>query len=297
MVEKEQTAEEVLARQREKYDSNDAVKGTGLGNQGHKVGDRTVSNVNIYVDSDQMDNVQVPEKEDGIMLKKKRARDIVPVCYEGAYDPVPGGVVINWTNNQGTAGFPARDSAGDDGMLTAAHIFFDGDPYDMSSCPAITDRDCYQSGQFLGEVQAAQTYEDWAFVDDQPTDVSGFEDSIVSEPGTLRTYVSYNGLKDMKSRSESMKKKGVRTCTTYGIVQEVAISVELCGRTVNYFTRCSNDVAGGDSGSPHYRRRQPSGGGDYLDAIMVLSGTYNGNQALGVPAYHLHDSRGYSFGV
>jgi len=155
-----------------------------------------------------------------------RREEYQDTYYNGNYDPVPGGVEQN--SSTGTATSTARvDYGGNLYLMGARHLWVD-DPNVQDSCSTQdpTGENAYQSDDYYGHVKHHFQDYDAALTNIEADDQEGqpqrdgFTDTIVDENGYIEGYVDSNGIDDMMANNLEVRKRGITTGPTTGVIEE-----------------------------------------------------------------------------
>lgn len=289
-VEKVHRLQEQLRTRYSTPNPETGIDGIGIGSQEDTIQGRLKSKLLVYVKQGNEVTVDVPETIEGIPVEMKEWESVEPdscedVCNKSTFDPLPGGVPVDEDDNSGPGTTTCMvERSGTYYMMTARHIF-GCEPNNVKAYN-------YKPSQnYIGEIADYSTPDDWAIVPlASDSDISEFENEIVSQPGVLAGHVTKSGLQDLKDNKTTVYHQGWRTCETSGVVEAIDQPDDPCGLTHEVFVKLSTCTMSGDSGGPHFH--QYESGGCYYNAIIA---PHRGGDSIGCAAYHIHDAHEINF--
>lgn len=244
--------------------------------------------------------LDLPDSIDGITIGTEKAIDRgLSACYnDGAFDPVPGGVVVEAGENgvRGTACCRVRRD-GDEQLLTAAHLWGGcRDPVD-AAVPA------YQSGRRLGVVDRFDVGTDVAFV--APDGDVSLDDSIATVGDRLPVggVVSHRGLAVLLTADEQVYNVGTSSGYTAGQITAIAVEEgwNNCITFGGHGVEAEHRNVEGDSGGPVFYHHD---GKAFLASIQSMwlnrvgvdcSENIAGDRGRGTAAAHVREKFGVEF--
>jgi len=252
-----------------RLEESSGVLGVGYGPSNAAVDNYRFFEVRVHVDRSEGTNADIPEEVDGVPVAITRREEYQDTYYNGNYDPVPGGVEQN--SSTGTATSTARvDYGGNLYLMGARHLWVD-DPNVQDSCSTQdpTGENAYQSDDYYGHVKHHFQDYDAALTNIEADDQEGqpqrdgFTDTIVDENGYIEGYVDSNGIDDMMANNLEVRKRGITTGPTTGVIEEYLDNYCSTSVTRRSLLHVSNEQQSGDSGGPVYDR-------DYFEGNYYL---------------------------
>jgi len=154
--------------------------------------------------------------------------------------------------------------------MGARHLWVD-DPNVQDSCSTQdpTGENAYQSDDYYGHVKHHFQDYDAALTNIEADDQEGqpqrdgFTDTIVDENGYIEGYVDSNGIDDMMANNLEVRKRGITTGPTTGVIEEYLDNYCSTSVTRRSLLHVSNEQQSGDSGGPVYDR-------DYFEGNYYL---------------------------
>jgi hypothetical protein len=263
--------------------------------------------------------IQTEETTELDVLSTNRCAD--SGCYNACdFSPVPGGVAI-----KGETGAPFDPGPnegekyhigtsccrvkrnGSKKLLTAAHLFHRYKSSDYSGeCDSnkLDDRKAFQNGDQIGSVAEGYTSPDWVTIDSDPN--SSFDNTIEGESGTIGTvrgYVTSNGVDHLMSNNTTVYQMGVHSGKTSGKVEADDAGIDDgCPDMEGAGIRTSTTVADGDSGGPIFDQSKNdiyiicmTNYGTSSNGTSSCLGTPIKEKAYGYPAHLLNDFWGIKY--
>lgn len=215
-------------------------------------------------------------------------------CNNNNYSCVPGGAYVVPQLNDGSkschSGTCIVTHNGAHRYMTCAHGFLDSCSDDISG----NRLEQGSSKQYVGTVTAYSAAQDWAVVSEAwNSQIGGFNNTIIGRSQRVRGHVTQDGVDTLVSNSQTIYKYGARTCRTSGVVDEER-QYTYCNWS-EPFVLSTNNVEGGDSGSPHYIFYE-DGGTWYLAIVGLLHGSTS-THAWCPAAYKISGDHGIGFGA
>lgn len=267
---------------------------------GRTAGDRRVGGkrapvVKVEYDPDAYKG-NVPNEIEGVPVQKEESEPAVDTCLNREdFDPIPGGVHLNYDDGGSFTSFARAEQGGTGYMLTCSHAF------DACSTSA-QDEPADQYYDQYGEVDGAHESLDVART--AITDITeSFTNEIQAESKSyaIEGVATENGVDNYMSMGTTIKKVGISSGETTGKIDNMNLTrnhdcITWGGEGVNL----TNNQANGDSGGPAFRGYS-DGGCTLVNINTQGAGTIGdacGNtlydEAYGTAAYEI-ENQGYSF--
>jgi len=200
----------------------------------------------------------VPSEVNGVEIEVVEKEDWRNACYYETPDRITGGLPIEarWEDGGesytgwGTAGFPVKDSNGNERLLTADHL------WENKSCQSSEGEEATQYTQDFGEVAQSEVRPDFALVEKTNGSLN-LSAEIREEDDTqdVSGWFPVEAISELVSEGKSVHKMGVTTGKTTGTIDAMNQSIgngctdlEDRGVVVNGI-----EAGEGDSGGPMYR--------------------------------------------
>ncbi|ACM58684.1 hypothetical protein SAMN05444271_12838 [Halohasta litchfieldiae] len=280
-----------------RLEESSGVLGVGYGPSNAAVDNYRFFEVRVHVDRSEGTNADIPEEVDGVPVAITRREEYQDTYYNGNYDPVPGGVEQN--SSTGTATSTARvDYGGNLYLMGARHLWVD-DPNVQDSCSTQdpTGENAYQSDDYYGHVKHHFQDYDAALTNIEADDQEGqpqrdgFTDTIVDENGYIEGYVDSNGIDDMMANNLEVRKRGITTGPTTGVIEEYLDNYCSTSVTRRSLLHVSNEQQSGDSGGPVYDRDYFEGN-YYLFMVSLATQATGASEAVGSTAHSMANNLG-----
>jgi len=285
----ENVADRIFNRIYNNHGNDEGVYSVAKGSDTRTVADRSVSNVEVYVEPGTR-HPEIPSQVEGVNIEIiEETPDPKPDgCNTGTFDPVPGGVQI-WNSDLDTFATTTQKVYvnGDSHLLTCAHS-------NRESCSDDIEGNVRVGNNTLGNVMGG--------VNDKAMDITTVPDYDVNDYANhiedgdspvVNGYVTEAALADFKSMDTTVHKFGFRTCHTSGEVVNDKVMWSPCGSDKPYVT-LNTHTEEGDSGAPHYYKWESSG--DYYAAtIGTHFGDLYGNDSAACAAWKVHDVHGIQY--
>lgn len=304
--EQKQHAVEVRDRLFDRYEHAPGIQGVGV-----RAGDAAVDGyryfeVVVHVDEDRGTTSAIPEQVDGVRVRANHREQLKNAsdcnhstsCYQGDYDPIPGGVQVEDNSSTGSATCRVERD-GTYFLMGARHVWVDDDnTQDSCSLDDPRGENCYQNGDYYGWVRDDFREYD-ALITQLDTDYgrrSGFTNTIVDEYGQVEGYITENGVDNMiaDSNSRDVFQRGITHCGEAGQVEER--ENDYCSDFNRLeLVRTTTDFGNGDSGAPVYDETEINGK-TYLFIIHIATQYLSGcTSTFGSAAYEMNDKENIVF--
>lgn len=233
--------------------------------------------------------ISVPEEIGGVSIEiTDDIPDLIRECDDSTSTCLPSGTSISrssWGGTDGTLGpsIHYNDGTRDfKGFMTAAHVVTD------DWCTFIEGETMYD-GTFWGDLVG--TVERWSWIQDYAVlKANGDYDprgSLVNESPTTWGYITKDGIEDMASTGEEVRKFGQATCMTEGPVLGIGDHVDACGGERFEAIELNYSSDDGDSGGPVYVIRQ-SHNWTWVSMLGIHIGNFAGTRVAS-PIYIISD--------
>jgi len=240
----------------ERVESMSGSQSVGVARSSETFGGK--SGLKIQVATNDRSQSVVPSEVNGVKIEVVEKEDWQTACYYETPDRITGGLPIEarWEDGGesytgwGTAGFPVKDSNGNERLLTADHL------WENKSCQSSEGDEATQYTQDFGEVAQSEVQPDFALVEktNGSLDLS-YEISEEYDTQDVSGWFPKEAISELVAEGKSVRKMGVTTGQTTGTIDAMNQSIGTgCGDLENRGVVVNGiEVGEGDSGGPMYR--------------------------------------------
>lgn len=301
----EKKAQRVSERISSRGSNDQFVSGVGIGTEERTIANRKVSNVIVYADKPELNELGLPEEMDGVKIKTERTPNInnyadglrgsllgtvgtslddhLGDCHDDCYNEIAGGTLMK---NAGGAPFTATTRVrhdGSDRLLTCGHPF-----WSLDDCnPETFGQTVYHCRNQLdaGDISKLNRDVDYALI--KPTssmDVNGYREHVHwTDVSTIQVsgHATKSALHDIKSQDKIIWKYGATTCNRDGLIKCYTEDApwDDCVED-GIFVKSTNYAEDGDSGGPIYRTWEDSEGCEWASMISHVKGSPDSSSDL-----------------
>lgn len=276
--------------------SRSDIHTVGVGNQESAIDGLKKHTVDVQIDPDG-DRSGIPDEVNGIPVVVGESGRSEATCYTQDKSSIFGGLSSSGPDNDDSQGTLCCRvfKNGSKRMLGCRHLFItnDNDGPDYCGNDDPLGDDWHRAGERVGRINESYQAHDAVLMDTQFSDEPVTND-IPDEDGQITGRVTGNGLEYLKSKSETVQKRGVETCISNGEVTKIRQEI-FCsdGNYIGGVVRSTTEQKEGDSGGPVYYK---DGTSLYLVNIATARKSDSISDAQGSSANDMYNDRGITFG-